>query len=189
MTLLPVISRELRAAARHGFTSYLRTVGAGTALFVCLLYGLGHVGQIQGAGLFASLHLTLFLTIGLFVPILTADCISRERREGTLGLLFLTGLSASTIVIAKGLANGLRALTFWLAVIPVAALPLLLGGITWGHALQCGLVDFSALCLALAAGLLASSATKVRHRALIVAISLSVLFLTLLAFGAGWMLW
>jgi ABC-type transport system involved in multi-copper enzyme maturation permease subunit len=189
MTLLPVISRELRAAARHGFTYYLRTIGAGTALLVCVLYGMGHVGQNQGAGLFASLHLTLFFAIGIFVPILTADCISRERREGTLGLLFLTGLSASTIVVAKGFANGLRALTFWLAVMPVVALPLLLGGITWGHALQCGLVDFSALCWALAAGMLASSATKVRHRALIVAISLSVLFLTLLAFGAGWMLW
>ena len=189
MTLWPVISRELRAAARHGFTYYLRTVGAGTALLVCLLYALGHVGQMQGAGLFASLHLTLFLAIGLFVPILTADCISRERREGTLGLLFLTGLSASTIVIAKGLANGLRALTFWLAVIPVAALPLLLGGITWDHVLRCGLIDFSALCWALAAGLLASSATKVRHRALILAIFFSFLFLTFLAFVTGWMLW
>src|SRR5215472_11675897 len=87
MTLLPVISRELRAAARHGFTYYLRTIGAGTALLVCLFYGLGHVGQNQGAGLFASLHLTLFVAIGLFVPILTADCISRERREGTLGFV------------------------------------------------------------------------------------------------------
>jgi ABC-type transport system involved in multi-copper enzyme maturation permease subunit len=190
MILLPVISRELRSAARHGFTYYLRTIGAGAAMLVALLFGVGHgFTQDHGSGLFAGLHLTLFLAIWIFVPVLTADSISRERREGTLGLLFLTGLRASNIVIAKGLANGLRALTLALAVIPVIMLPFLMGGVTWSHALRCGLVNFSALCLALAAGLLASSWTKTWNRAVLLAMMFALLFVVLFSFGLLWLAW
>src|SRR2546427_10488082 len=115
MTLLPVISRELRASARHAFTYYLRLLGAGALVLASLLFGLEHgFGPTLGGRLFAQLHSTLFLAIWVLVPLLTADCLSRERREGTLGLLFLTRLRATDIVVAKGLAHGLRALSLWL---------------------------------------------------------------------------
>ncbi len=80
-----------------------------------------------GRQLFAVLHCTLLGAIWVLVPMLTADCISRERREGTLGLLFLTPLKGTDIVVAKGLAHGLRAVTLGLAVLPGVDHPVLAG--------------------------------------------------------------
>jgi len=75
----------------------------------------------DGKDLFRSLHIGLQLAIWFLVPLLTADCISRERRENTLGLLFLTPLGAFDIVIAKSLVHALRGVLLWLAVLPVLA--------------------------------------------------------------------
>src|SRR6266702_519859 len=131
MIVLPVISRELRASARQSFTYNLRTLGVAALLLASLFFGINHgFGPTMGGQLFGSLHFTLFWAIWILVPLLTADCISRERREGTLGLLFLTRLNAQDIVAAKGLAQGLRALTLWLAVAPVLTVPFLLGGVS-----------------------------------------------------------
>jgi hypothetical protein len=129
MNVLPVIARELRASARQPFTYYVRALGATALLLASLLFGV-YQGFEMGMGrrLFGALHCTLFCAIWVLVPMLTADCISRERREGTLGLLFLTPLKGTDIVVAKGLAQGLRALTLGLAVVPVLTIPFLLGG-------------------------------------------------------------
>ena len=76
-------------------------------LLAGVLFGLNYgFGSNRGGALFGSLHSALFLAIWVLVPLLTADCISRERREGTLGLLFLTRLRAGGIVVAKGLVQG-----------------------------------------------------------------------------------
>jgi hypothetical protein len=40
MTLLPVIAREMRAAARQPFTYYVRTLSVGALLLVSLVYAL-----------------------------------------------------------------------------------------------------------------------------------------------------
>src|ERR1035438_2921522 len=156
MTVLPVIARELRASARQPFTYYLRVLGVAALLLASVLFGL-QVGfePTYGRQLFAALHAALFGAIWLLVPMLTADCISRERREGTLGLLFLTPLTGTGIVVAKGLVHGMRAITLWLAVLPVLTVPLLLGGVSWREAALSVLVNANAMCWALAAGLLA----------------------------------
>src|ERR1043166_6067564 len=173
MTLLPVIARELRTSARHPFTYYLRGLGAGALLVASGLFGLQHsFGPTLGGLLFGNLHFTLFWAIWILVPLLTVDCLSRERREGTLGLLFLTRLHASDIVAAKGLVHGLRALTLWLAVLPVAAIPMLLGGVSWKEAAASVCVNFSSIFLALGAGLLASSLSKTWPRAMTLAVML-----------------
>src|SRR5215471_8871727 len=146
MIVTPVIARELRASARQPFTYSLRTVGVAALLLACFLFGLRYnFGPTQGGLLFGSLHFTLFWAIWVLVPLLTADCISRERREGTLGLLFLTRLKANDIVVAKTLAHALRALTLWLAVLPVLAIPFLLGGVSWMEALLSVAVNFSSI--------------------------------------------
>ena len=189
MPLMPVIVREMRVSARHAFTYYLRSLGAAALLVTCLLFGL-HYGFSPSLGdkLFGSLHLTLFLAIWILVPLLTADCISRERREGTLGLLFLTRLRPHDVVIAKGLAHGLRAMTLWLAVLPALMIPFLLGGVGWREALLSVMVNLSAMCWALAAGLLASAWSRRWSRALIAAASLSLVFLLVLGTAVGWFL-
>ena len=180
MTVLPVIARELRASARQPFTYYVRVVGVTALLLASLLFGL-HYGfePALGRRLFGALHGTLFGAIWLLVPMLTADCISRERREGTLGLLFLTPLTGTDIVVAKGLAHGLRAVTLGVAVVPVLTIPFLLGGVSWIEALLAVLINANAMCWALAAGLLASAWGKAWHRTLVAAALLAFAFFLL----------
>lgn len=187
MIVLPVISRELRASSRHAFTYHLRTLGVGLVLFASVFFGLDYgFAPTKGGLLFESLHFTLFCSIWILVPLLTADCISRERREGTLGLLFLTALKSRDIVVAKSFAHGLRALTLWLAVIPVVTIPFLMGGLNILQALMSACVNFSAICFALSAGLLASTIAKSWLQSVFEALLLSVTFILILVLFSGW---
>jgi ABC-type transport system involved in multi-copper enzyme maturation permease subunit len=186
MIVLPVIARELRASARHAFTYNLRTLGVAALILASFFFGVNHgFAPTMGGRLFGSLHFTLFCSIWVLVPLLTADCISRERREGTLGLLFLTALKSSDIVVAKSFAHGLRALTLWLAVLPVVTIPFLMGGLSRSEAVLSASINFSAICWALSAGMLASSWSKTWLRALLGAMFLSFIFLIVLGFLFG----
>lgn len=183
MMLVPVVERELRSAARQEFTYYLRMIGVAGLLLATVVFLFRHGDDPAiGRKLFANLHFTLFGAIWLLVPFLTADCISQERREGTLGLLFLTPLSSRDLVIAKGLAQGLRALTLWLAVLPILALPFLWGGVSWGEGLTSACVNSSAVFLALGAGLLASSISRIWTRVSVCAGLLSAVFALFFSF-------
>ena len=147
MNALPVIERELRAEARHAFTYWLRVLGAAALLAVAAVDALERGLPLhQGRELFQVLSNALFAAIWIFVPLVTADCVSRERREGTLGLLFLTPLRAGDIVLAKGLAHGLRAAAIGLAVLPVLMLPLLMGGVSWMEVMLMVLAHFNSFC-------------------------------------------
>ncbi len=179
MTVWPLVERELRSSARQRFTYALRVISPAALLVVSMLFALDNgFRQRLGGYLFSLLHLALFAAIWVFVPFLTADCISRERREGTLGLLFLTRLGAGDIVLAKSLAHGLRALTMWLAVLPILTIPFLLGGVGWREALLSICVNFGSICLALAAGLLGSVLSRVWSRILAWVACLSLIFCT-----------
>jgi ABC-type transport system involved in multi-copper enzyme maturation permease subunit len=190
VTLLPVIARELRSQARQRFTFTLRELGVVGLLIWGFIYSTESSlpQNLLGLSLFRHMHMTLFFTIWILVPFSAADCLSRERREGTLGLLFLTPLKPTNIVIAKSVAHGLRAASLVVAVLPMLTIPILLGGVSWQHATLAGLTEFSALCWSLAAALLASSATRSALRATVWAVVLSLcgLFMfTLLSGGVA----
>ena len=177
MVLLTLIGREMRAAARQAFSYQLRMVGAGVLLVVGALAIAESAGDVvRGGLLFARLHATILPVIWVLVPLLTADCISRERREHTLPLLFLTPLRPWQIVLAKGLAHGLRAFTLWLAVLPVLTIPFIAGGVSWMEALLSVLLSFGSICLAMGAGLLASTGSPVWMRSMALAAFLGFLF-------------
>ncbi|HEU5069062.1 MAG TPA: hypothetical protein VFV96_01465 [Verrucomicrobiae bacterium] len=170
MNALPVLIRELRAESRHDFTYWLRVLGAGAVLGAAIFLTLGHRLRAEDGGrLFTALHGTLQLAIWVLVPLLTADCVSRERREGTLGLLFLTPLRAHDIVMAKGLTHALRAASLLAAAVPIVTLPLLMGGVSWQQAASSLLLNAGAIVLALTAGMLASALSRSWVRALILA--------------------
>jgi ABC-type Na+ efflux pump permease subunit len=174
--LWPVAQRELREGARRPLNYWLR-VGAGAAGLLMVVYVLlSHARlkneNIMGLFLFPRLHFMLMGLICLVAPCMTADCIAREKRDGTLGLLFLTPLTAGGIVAGKGLAQGLRALTLWVALAPVLTIPFLMGGIGWAEASAALALEFSALVLCLAAGLLASTLVRGRGAALVLALVL-----------------
>ena len=83
---------------------------------------------------------------------LTADCLSEEKREGTLGLLFLTDLKGYDVVLGKLAATSLNSFYGVLAVVPMLALPLLLGGVTPGEFWRMALVALNTLFFSLARG-------------------------------------
>lgn len=168
MNALPVIHRELRSQARQAFTYWMRVAGAGAVLAMAVFFAL-NVGlqPDSGSPLFSTLHGVLHVSIWVLVPLLAADSLSRERREGTLGLLFLTPLKARDIVVAKGTVHGLRALTLLLSAVPVTMLPALLGGVAWRQAVASICINLTAIGLALAAALLASATAKSWLRALL----------------------
>ncbi len=187
MNVLPVITRELRAQARQPFTFTLRVFGVGAMLAAASLFALQYsAGPDLGAVLFRYLHLTLFGAIWILVPFSAADCISRERREGTLGLLFLTPLKPADIVVAKSIAHGLRAGTLLLAILPVLTISFLLGGVSWQQVSVSALTNFSAVCWALAAALVASAITRSSLRATVGAVSFSLCGLFLSVTLLGW---
>jgi ABC-type transport system involved in multi-copper enzyme maturation permease subunit len=176
MNVWPVIVREVRVQARQKFTYTLRMLGAAAVLGALVFWALTH-GLLPGQGghIFVYIHCTLLWAIWILVPLSTADCVSRERREGTLGLLFLTHLTARDIVFAKGLAHGLRAVTLWLAALPIIVIPFLMGGLPWQSvALSCA-INFSSIVLALAASVLASSLCREWHRSLALAMMIGTL--------------
>ena len=82
MIALAVIERELRAVSRHTLTYNLRVLGVLVFVGVLGVFWLsGNSRPGVGGFLFAQFHRTLFFGIWFLVPLMTADCISRERRE------------------------------------------------------------------------------------------------------------
>lgn len=163
MILRPVIERELRVAARTRQT-YRNRFFAALGMIAVLLFILWESRSSNQARLgsetFSFLTFTalvLSLLAGFFH---TADCISEERREGTLGLLFLTDLRSLHVVVGKLFARSIPALFALTTVVPVLALPFLLGGVTPGELQRVALVLLNALWLSLAAGVFASTLAK-----------------------------
>src|SRR5262245_53284191 len=105
---LPIVERELRVASRKRSTHWVRIGGALVALVIgsgflllTMVTSFGFGTSSLGQGLFAVLTwlgLAATLAAGLFF---TSDCLSEEKREGTLGFLFLTDLSGYEVALGK----------------------------------------------------------------------------------------
>ncbi len=159
MILSPIIQREVRVEARNRWNHLLRLIGAAGCSVVASIFlrNAANPSAELGPQLFSSLHTVVFIGIWLLVPPLTADCLSGEKREGTLGLLFLTGFSSRSIVQGKGIVHMLRAFALWLAAFPVLTIPFFLGGVGWTDVLTAFSLQLAAMFLALSAGLIASA--------------------------------
>src|SRR2546421_4402888 len=95
MTFLPIVERELRVASRRRATYWNRALAALVAILVCgWLFMVSAHEPIKAMGqLLFSIVSGIFLVTSLLAGIRhTADTLSEEKREGTLGLLFLTDL-------------------------------------------------------------------------------------------------
>jgi ABC-type Na+ efflux pump permease subunit len=161
MTFLPIVDRELRVAARLTATYRNRTITAGAVTVVAvlmLLFGsFSGVPSLIGGAMFRTLGF-LTLLFCLFEGVRkTADCLTEEKREGTLGLLFLTDLKGYDIVLGKLAATSLNSFYGLLSILPVLALPLLLGGVTPGEFWRMALALFNILFFSLCAGIWVSS--------------------------------
>src|SRR5881275_1894212 len=159
MTFLPIVARELRVAARKRSTFWLRVIASLVALLLgCGFLLLTRAGVFPSAGLGAVLFgivtwmaLAAALSAGLFF---TSDCLSEEKRDGTLGFLFLTDLRGYDVVLGKLLATSLRCVFGLLALFPILAVTLLMGGVAGGEFWQVSAALVNALFYSLALGLL-----------------------------------
>jgi hypothetical protein len=160
MTVLPIIERELRGRARSRAVYWTRFAVALAGMLVCLpqLMGSGPFWAPANLGrsLLNGLVSTAFL-LSCGACLLTADVISAERREGTLGLLLLTRVNVLDVLLGKLGSAGLTSLCALVAILPMLMLPVLAGGVTGGEAFRKGLVLPNTLFVALAAGLWASA--------------------------------
>ncbi|MBI3273502.1 MAG: hypothetical protein HYZ53_31245 [Planctomycetes bacterium] len=101
---------------------------------------------LYGHQVFTLLSWALAGSVLLLGPALTADSVSRERRKGTLQLLFLTGLTPLGIAVGKMLGRFLALATLVLSTLPVVVFLSAYGGV---RAVE--VVAVYATCLAAAA--------------------------------------
>jgi ABC-type transport system involved in multi-copper enzyme maturation permease subunit len=183
MIFLPIVVRELRVAARRKTTFTVRSIVAllGIVISGFLLFMLEFVGQsgAKGQAVFLTVSwytLLIALLGGIF---LASDCLSEERREGTLGFLFLTDLKGYDIVLGKFAAVSLNAFYGMLAIFPVFALSILAGGVTPGEFWRTCLALVNALFFSIALAMLVSALGKSSSRSLPVAVCVLVAVLVL----------
>jgi hypothetical protein len=182
MTFLPIVGRELLEASRRRGTYWIRLASAAAGLIIG-----GWVMLVMRHAAPAELGMALFIAISvaaciycLFIGVFrTADCLSEEKREGTLGLLFLTDLKGYDIVFGKLAATSLNAFYGILALFPVMAIPLLVGGVTIAEFWRVVLVAINTLFFSLAVGMFCSSISRDERRAMVVA------FIIVLFFAGG----
>ncbi len=160
MNLLPVAHRELRVAARRDRTYYGRMLAAAVALGVLLLLRpwarlAGFSGGRETFVLLSILANGWCLIAGVY---LTAEAISRERQDGTLGFLFLSHLTGWDVVLGKLAAHATQAFYGLLATMPILALPFLSGGVSAGEFWWAMLVLVNTLFFATSLGLMISAA-------------------------------
>ncbi|MBI2948714.1 MAG: ABC transporter permease subunit [Verrucomicrobia bacterium] len=166
--MLPIAERELRVAARQPRTYRSRWImaGVGVLIFGWMAWLLTRYGRgISGSDLFEALSwIAHFYCLFAGVAI-SADCLSVEKRENTLGLLFLTHLKGFDIVLGKLMASSLNCFFGLLAMFPVLAIPLLMGGVQLADFARVVLGLTNTLFLSLAVGMLISSLSKHSVRA------------------------
>jgi hypothetical protein len=154
-----LIVRELRAESRRAANYWLRVLAAAALLlvFASIMLSEPLSPSRLGAALFTGLNRTMLFAFWVLVPLMTADCVSREKREGTLGLLFLTPLTVFDVIAGKAAIHVLRAVTLFLAALPLLGLPLAMGGVDWRWVLGATAEQANAVLLGIAAGLYAST--------------------------------
>ncbi len=195
MTFLPIVQRELRVAALRRTTLRVRwwttLIALGMSAVFLLVFSLGN-SRNAGSSMFSVLTgyaLGLSLLAGAFFA---AHSLTEEKREGTLGLLFLTDLKGYDVVLGKFAAVSLNALYGLLALLPVMAMPLLLGGVTGEEFWRKAVALVNAMFFSLAAGVCVSACMRDSRRAVGNTLGLVILVtigLPALAHGAtqlGW---
>lgn len=181
--LSPMVERELRVGLlrRKVRQHWMRAAwsAGGITLFFMLFMALGSSSS-PGRGLFRF----LFVLAGAGVITrgfgLTADLFSEERRNGTLGLLVLTGLTPLEIFANKLFGAALLTSYGLLGSLPFFAIPFLAGGVSAAQFLGALIFLTNALLFCIAIGLLASVIHRDGGQAQITAIAAAAI----LSFGA-----
>ncbi|WCJ58281.1 ABC transporter permease subunit [Fontisphaera persica] len=167
MMFTTIAWRELTLRARQETTFLQRLLLAAVAMG--LLVTLLMVGEMMrnprsmGEFMFKFMGWTGMILGGLESVRQTADSLSREKREGTLGLLFLTHVTSLDVVLGKWVVRALTVFYHLLAVFPVLAVPFVLGGVTFGEFARLLLSLVNIMFVGLALGMLVSAWGREEH--------------------------
>jgi len=165
LTFMPIVERELRELSRKRMTYRSRAITG----FLAVLISLGSIAvgissgfttQQLGRNLFVAVSLAAFslaLPAGL---ILMADCLSVEKRQGTLGLLFLTDLRGQDIVAGKFVGLAMPAVHCLLAIFPVLGMSFLMSGVTGEEFVRATIALSATLFFSLATAMLVSAISR-----------------------------
>jgi ABC-type Na+ efflux pump permease subunit len=132
-SLPPVIERELRVASRRPATYWSRVGAAASGGVIVCWVGAAQLVATRPAAAgqftFRLLAGIAAFTVVASVLQLSSEAFAREKREDTLGLLFLTPLQPIDLVLGKLVSTSLAAFYRFLTIVPFLALPMLLGGV------------------------------------------------------------
>lgn len=160
MILFPIVERELRLAARRPSTYLGRCIAAGLAIVALAVLVIGLSGDMRPVRVaqiaFQTLAIGSYIIVLFAGVFLTADCVSEEKREGTLGLLFLTDLKGWDVVLGKLASTSILGIYGLVAILPVLSIPVMFGGVTFLQFLQLGCSLLLSLGVSLSMGLLVS---------------------------------
>ncbi len=194
MNALPVAARELRAASRRPMTYRVRGWAvlialAVFALAISLATSKGAPASSLGQILFVTMSWVSFIYCLIIGTWATADCLSQEKREGTLGLLFLTDLKSYDVLWGKLAATSLNAVYGLVAILPMLVLPLQLGGVPLQVVWQTALVLGNTMFFSLALGLYISTINHDERASMTITagtLLLLVIMPGVLAYGLAW---
>ncbi len=191
MSLLPIVSRELRVSSRKGATYWTRVTTALGAIAVAAFTWLMQThSSARETGLFMFVAMSVIAYAHcLFTGLMsTADSLSEEKREGTLGLLFLTDLKGYDVVFGKLFATSLKGFYGLLAIFPVLGIALLLGGVALGEFARVMLTCVNCLFLSLSLGMLTSALCRDERKSMTLACLIMLLLTAGLPALGGWMM-
>jgi ABC-type transport system involved in multi-copper enzyme maturation permease subunit len=190
LNFVPVVHRELRVAARRPVTYYSRLAAGVTAGSLCIgLVFFGFAGLVALVSMAQAVFVTLAIVGFLYALAIgvwqTADSLSSEKRNDTLGLLFLTSLDGFDIVVGKLVACGLAPFYSLLAAFPAPAIALFLGGLTLADYFRMMMVLANTLFFSLALGLLISSLCRRARSAFLAGLAAMLVLAVLAPVAAG----
>lgn len=156
----PVIGRELRVRVRFGRAYLLQ---AAYLLFMILITALAYewaIGDLQNIGnpymvqqallsFYWTVMGTLVSLIALIAPALTANAVTLERERKTMDLLLATPLTARHLLTGKLLGSFAFIVLLLALTLPISAVSVLLGGVSFGDLLRAYVIIASgglALC-------------------------------------------
>src|SRR5687767_2504078 len=170
MTVLPVVVREMSVLARRKSTYWSRAATGLVSLLIMLwllLVSRAHVTYAEmGTTIFLVLSSLSFAFAVLAGVQATSDSVSEEKREGTLGLLFLTDLRGWDVIAGKLAATSFGAVLALMGIIPMLSLALLLGGVTFAQFGLVAVVLLNTLFLSLALGVFVSTLSENERKAM-----------------------
>ena len=137
---LPLFVKELTEASSRRRTYIVRAVYAGLLFLLAVLFArdvlfpAGDAFAVLGEGgrLFLTVMFIQFGGVYLFLPAITSGAITAEKERNTLGLLLLTKLTPTKIVVEKYLGRVFPMLCLALLSLPLLAVAYGLGGLAGG---------------------------------------------------------